>query len=162
MGQKNGKTVSLIYLSLITPFLLQSLPILALPSPIRPRHGSRVPLLELCIDTDALLVPGNVAVGSMAGFPSCWSYSPLPSNTQSALVPVAINTQAEQSTLTIIIPVAGDNVPQMAPQAAGPTNSAEVQAKGGQVTQGQDRTHRGGEEGTFVATFIAPGHQYGT
>ena len=111
---------------------------------------------------DAPLVPGNVAVGSMAGFPSCWSYLPSPPNTQSAVVPVSINAQASQPTLTIIIPAASDNIPQMAPQAAGPTNSAEVQAKGGQVTQAQDRTHRGGEEGTFETTFVVPGHQYGT
>lgn len=162
MAQKIGKTVSLVYLSLVTPFLLQSLPILALPSPIRPRHGSRIPLLELCVDTDVPLVPGNVAVSAMAGFPSCWSYSPFPSNTQSAVVPVSINSQAPQPTLTITIPIG--SVPQLVSQAqaAGPANSAEVQAKVGQVTQGQDGTHRGGKEETIVTTFVAPGHQYGT
>jgi hypothetical protein len=162
MAQKFGKTVSLVYLSLITPFLLQGLPILALPSPIQPRHGGRLPLLELCIDTGAQLVPGNVAVNVMAGLPSCWSYSPVPPNTQSAVVPLSINAQAPQPTFTITIPIASDNVPQLASQAAGPTNGAEVQAKVGQVTQGQHGTHRGGEEETFVTTFVVPGHQYGT
>jgi hypothetical protein len=86
----------------------------------------------------------------------------IPSNTQSAVVPIPTNAQASQPTLTITIPVASDNIPQLAPQAVAPTNSVEVQAKGGQVTQGQDRTHHGGEEETFVTTFIVPDHQHGT
>jgi hypothetical protein len=162
MARKIGKTVSLVYLSLIAPFILQSHPTLALPLPIQPRHGSNAPLLELCVDMDAPLVPGSVAVGVMAGLSSCWSYSPFASNTQSAVVPIPTNAQASQPTLTIIIPVASDNIPQLAPQAVAPTNSVEVQAKGGQVTHGQHRTHRVGEEETFVTTFIVPGRQHGT
>ena len=162
MAQKIGKTVSLVYLSLITPLLLQSLPTLALPSPIRPRHDSRVPLLKLCVDTDAPLASGNLAVGVTAGLPSCWSYSPLPSNTRSAIVPVPTNSQALQPTLTITIPVASNNVPEIAPQAVRPTNSVEVQAKGGQVTQNQDGTRHGGDEEIFVTSFVDPNHQHGT
>ena len=161
MAQKIGKTVSLVYLSLITPFLFQSLPTLALPSPIRPRHDSSVPLLKLCVDTDAPLVSGNVAVGVTASLPSCWSYSPLPSNTWSPVVPIPTNSQAVQPTLTITIPLASNNVPQIAPQAVRPTNSVEVQAKGGQATQNQDGMHHGGEEETFVTSFVVPDHQHG-
>jgi len=161
MAQKFGKTVSLVYLSLITPFVLQSHPTLALPSPIRPRYGSKAPLLELCVDKGAPLVAGNVAVSVVAGFLSCWSYSPFPSATPT-VVPVPTDAQAPQPVLTITIPAANDHVPQLAPQAIGPSNGAEVQAKGGQVTQGQDGTHRGGEEETFATKFVVPDHQYGT
>ena len=161
MAQKFGKTVSLVYLSLITPFLFQSLPTLALPSPIRPRHDSRAPLLKLCVDTHASLVSGNAAVGITAGLPSCWSYSPLPSNTRSAVVSVPINSQALQPTLTITIPVASNNVPLVAPQAVRPTNSVGVQANGGQVTQNQYGTYHGGEEEIYATSFVVPDHQHG-
>lgn len=161
MAQKYGKTVSLVYLSLITSLLLQSLPTLALPSPIRPRHDSKVPLLKLCVDTDAPLVSGKVVVGVKAGLPSCWTYSPFPSTPRSAVVPFPTDSQAPQATLTIVIPVASGSIPQLAQQSVGPTNGVEVQAKGGQVTQSKDGTHHISEEETFKTTFAVPDHQYG-
>ena len=161
MAQKIGKTVSLVYLSLITPFLLQSLPTLALPSPIRPRHDSKVPLLKLCVDTDAPLVSGKVVVGVKAGLPSCWTYSPFPSTTRSAVVPSPTNSRASQPILTITIPVASGSVAQLAQQAVEPTNSVDVQVKGGQVTQSKGGTHHISDEETSITTFVVPDHQYG-
>ena len=156
-----AKTVSFAYLCLIAPFFLHSHLALALPSPIRPRYGSKAPLLELCVDTDALLAPGNVAVSVMPGLPRCWSYSPFPSNSRSSGAAVPTSAQAPQPTLTIVIPAVGGNIPQLAPQAVEPTSSAEVQANSGQGTRGQDRTDRGGEKDTFRTASVAPGPQYG-
>jgi len=164
MAQKIAKIVSIAYLSLIAPFVLQSHHTLALPSPIRPRYGSKAPLLELCVDTDASLAPGSLSFSVIAGLKPCWSYSPLPSNTRSSGATVPTSVQASQPTLTIIIPVASGNAPQLVPQTVGPTNGAGVQANGnqGQETRGQDRTHRGDEEEAFPTTFVAPDPQHGT
>lgn len=159
MARKIAKTVSFAYLSLITSFFLQSHPTLGLPLPIRPRYDSKAPLLELCVENDATLAPGSLSFNIVAGLPPCWDYSPLPSKT-GATVPTSV--RASQPAPTIIIPVASDNVPQLIPQAVRPTNSAEVQANGGQETRGQDRTGRGDEEETFMTTSVALDPQYGT
>jgi hypothetical protein len=165
MAQKLAKTVAFTYLSLAAPFFLQSHSTLALPSPIPLRHGSIAPLLELCVDTDPSLAPGKAAVGVVAGLRPCWSYSPLPSNPSNTGSPgaaVPTNAQALQPTLTIHTPTENDSGPQRAPQAVGPTNNADVQANHGQATHGQDRTNRGGEEGSITTTSVFPGPQYGT
>jgi hypothetical protein len=170
MAQKLAKTVAFTYLSLATPFFLQSHPTLALPSPIPLHYGSKTPLLGLCVDTDASLGPGKAAVSVVAGLWPCWSYSPLPSNPSNTISPgaaVPTNAQSLQPTLTIYIPTENDNGPQRAPQAVGPTNNAEVQANGGQGTRGegthgQDRTNRGGEEGSFTIIPVLPSPQHGT
>ena len=158
MAQKFAKTVSFAYLSLVNPFFLRSYTALALPSPIRPRYGSEAPLLELYVDVETSLGPGNAVFSDVAGLSHCWSYSPFPSSG----VAVPTDIQALQPTLTILIPAANDNVPQLVSQAVGPTNSAGVQANGGQGAQGQGGTDRKSEEETIRTTSAANIPQYGT